>query len=341
MATFSDGSNSTNSSAGHGPVDIITGYFGDDESSSHHNDSISKSAAIQEQSNPQPSSSREAVPAADLASSASISSPKLHGDFRPMFHNDHQARSEAPSPSAAPVTDQVIHHDPKFMEEVAAPVLVPFRPTPPLDDDDVFAVPQSPDLFEDQQVADSQIHETTAYENLPHIVSVKPSEAAEAAGKSSVPFFYKPGKLSPKGAMYTWNGNVYEGHSKVKFFGFNALHGAEMKYQDGKYILFQGSEPVGWRFSPYLPVKSSPASSVKVVPKKSVPISSSGKPTIRPVFFAKRPLEDTPVDGTGHSTAESRSSSSAGSLISDPFEYHAHLQKMAEARLPMSQPPPS
>lgn len=360
MAAFGSSSNNNSTtvgtdSSGHDSesIEIITGYIEDDHpSSSSSNGSKSfvqygfqqpSVSSVQHDSSPSIVGTHPSTASPDLTSSAS--SPKLHGDFLPMLHQPHHhshhqpAGSEAVAVTSAP-TEEPLSADPKFMEEVPAPVLAPFRPTPALDDDDVFAVPQSPDLFEDQQVADSQIHETTAYENLPHVVSVKPSDSV--TGKSSLPFFYKPGKLSPKGAMYTWNGNVYEGHSKVKFFGFNALHGAEMKYQDGKYVLFQGSEPVGWRFSPYLPVKvpSTISPAVKVVPKKSVPISaSSGKSPIRPVFFAKRTPE---AAGDDHQPAAAAAHlpSPAGSIISDPFEYHAHLQKMAEDRLP-SQPPPS
>ena len=216
------------------------------------------------------------------------------------------------------------------------------------EEDDVYSPLRLPDIADDQQVAGSQIHETTVYEeNLPRVRHIKPQSLdLEGEGKSSTPF-YKAGRMSPKGAMYT----VTQGHSKVKFFGFNALHNGELKpIIDGKYLTYlqqqqqdqqlpQEQEP-DWKFSPYLPVRL-PASGIpafKIVPKKSIPISPGKKSTIRPVFFAKRPNNNE-----GHLTDGSAGRNTApwspSIAVSDPFEYHAHLQKMAEdqGRLPASQ----
>jgi len=350
-------------------IEIITGYF-DDPSASDDIKPLDEPVLPQTTLSPSPppslSTDVNGGQETDLTSAPSISSPKLHGDFQPMDNHDgssHHHHHNEPH-LADPVgqdernkpTDEE-HHQPTFMEEVPAPALGPLRPTSAPDDDDgVYGIPRSPDLLfndsPDQQVADSQIHETTAYEeNLPKVIPLKPHEAAEAdSEKWSSLLYYKPGKLSPKGAMYTIN----QGHSKVKFFGFNALHGAaELLYPDGKYLLFhQQTEPgwVGSRFNPYLPVRvpqrSHASSSGKIVPKKSVPVSSKGNKTtttIRPVFFAKRPSSlSTDNDAVGQTVdPDSSDGNTRGNLgISDPFEYHAHLQKMSEDRLP-SHPPPS
>lgn len=298
-------------------IEIITGYFSDSSAPDDIKPLVKYNFQPSFFSQPIVSPPAAPSPSESASSASSINDsytpPKLHGEFQPMAH-DHHADEH-----------------PQFMKEVPAPVLAPVKTQD--GEDDVFGVPRSPDLFDDQHVADSQIHETAAYEeNLPQVIPLKPGEEAGAIFKSSTPH-YKPGKLSPKGAMYTIN----QGHSKVKFFGFNALHGStELMYPDGKYLFFhdpQQTAEAGWmKFSPYLPVRvpHPNSSSVKSVPKKSIPVNKPGTTTIRPVFFAKRPPSEVAATHV----------SPSGPGISDPFEYHAHLQKMAEDRLP-SQPPPS
>jgi len=269
--------------------------------------------------------------------------PELHGNFQPSF-------GKFPH-SSAPPQDQ--SHQPELVSDV--PLVSPspaIRVLKEHDDRNIFSVPHGlPNLADDQHVAGSQIHETSVYEeNIPRVRPIKPQSAAqEIEVKASAPY-YKMGKMSPKGAMYT----VTQGHSKVKFFGYNALHNGELKPIDSKYLASllhkheQQQHEHDWKFSPYLPIRSSGGggnSAFKSVPKKSIPISNGKKPTIRPVFFAKRP-------GTSNSDISS-SKSSQGSpsnapwhpsiVVSEPFEYHAHLQKMAEdqGRLPISQSPPT
>jgi hypothetical protein len=187
-------------------------------------------------------------------------------------------------------------------------------------------------------------------ENIPRVRPIKPQSAAqEVEVKASAPY-YKMGKMSPKGAMYT----VTQGHSKVKFFGYNALHNGELKPIDSKYLasLLQKHEQQqlehDWKFSPYLPIRSTGGgghSAFKSVPKKSIPIANGKKPTIRPVFFAKRPGSSNPDISSSKSSQGSPSNAPwhPSIVVSEPFEYHAHLQKMAEdqGRLPISQSPPT
>lgn len=258
---------------------------------------------------------------------AITSIPKLYGNFQPMVEKfPHRVEPQDRS------------HQPGLVSEI--PLVSPSSPAIRViqdEDDDVYSAPRLPDIADDQHVAGSQIHETSVYEeNLPRVRPIKAqSTDSEGEGKSSTPY-YKVGKMSPKGAMYT----VTQGHSKVKFFGFNALHNGELKPIDAKFFLLQQEqqdrleqEEHDWKFSPYLPVRLStninPA--FKVVPKKSIPISGGKKSGIRPVFFAKRP----PVDGQAENSS-SNSPWSPSIVLSEPFEYHAHLEKMAEeqGRLP-------
>jgi hypothetical protein len=269
--------------------------------------------------------------------------PELHGNFQPSF-------GKFPYSSPSP---QDHSHQPELASDVplvSSPVIRVVSTDH--DDRNIFSVPHGlPNLADDQHVAGSQIHETSVYEeNIPRVRPIKPQSAAqEVEVKASAPY-YKMGKMSPKGAMYT----VTQGHSKVKFFGYNALHNGELKPIDSKYLasLLQKHEQQqlehDWKFSPYLPIRSTGGgghSAFKSVPKKSIPIANGKKPTIRPVFFAKRPGSSNPDISSSKSSQGSPSNAPwhPSIVVSEPFEYHAHLQKMAEdqGRLPISQSPPT
>ena len=277
----------------------------------------------------------------EIARTTIPSIPELQGNFQPSF-------GKFPY-SSGPPQDQ--SHQPELVSDV--PLVSPsptIRVFKDQEDHHIFLVPHGlPNLADDQHVAGSQIHETSVYEeNIPRVRPIKPQSAAqEGEGKSSAPY-YKTGKMSPKGAMYT----VTQGHSKVKFFGYNALHNGELKPIDGKYLASllhkheqqQQHEP-DWKFRSYLPIRSPGGgsnSAFKVVPKKSIPIANGRKPAIRPVFFAKRPGNPDVIASSSKSSQGSSSNAPwyPSIVVSEPFEYHAHLQKMAEdqGRLPINKP---
>ena len=190
-------------------------------------------------------------------------------------------------------------------------------------------------MDDDQSVSESKVHGTTSHEvKPPQVLAIgeRPEPHAERSAKVVSPhrksLAYKPGKISPKGAMYT----VAQGHSKVRFFGFNALHKA-LKNADGSYILY--AEDPEWKNNPYVPAKVSPllgsiagGTLVKRLPKKSVSISAQrNRPSARPVYFAKRqptPASDEPTLAV---------------QISEPFEYQTHLKSMESDRLPSPSKP--
>ena len=273
------------------------------------------------------------TPAASEAASSStepITSSKppiLHGNFQPMLE------STATSPDQ---NKPLVPSPPIRITEKDAMLLVENS-----NDSGEFSAKLKPDhkffIEEKHRVAESQVHQTLHREESQPEVQAINHKVSEQQG-SLVPrhYYYKAGQISPKGAVYT----VTQGHSKVKFFGFNALHlggddgsdGELLKQPDGKYPLFYSNYqlPGGW--SPYSPIASSPppTPTFKIVPKKSISIGSKSKSSIRPVHFVKRPA-----------TAEDIEASDTSSIaISDPYEYHQHLQKMAnEDRLPTSSTP--
>ena len=124
---------------------------------------------------------------------------------------------------------------------------------------------------------------------------------------------YKAGKISPKGAMYT----VTQGHSKVKFFGFNALHRPGVGDPDA--ILDGDSSE--WKLVPSGVQVDVPR--MKLGPSKTIPLKYK---TIRPVYLNQRPSR---TSAEGDSIDSSSSLSAATTVISDPFEYHTQLQKLA------------
>ena len=174
----------------------------------------------------------------------------------------------------------------------------------------------------DGQVAESKIHEGASHEEKsPQVMAIKPdARGPKHHHHHRKPVLYKPGKSSPKGAMYT----VTQGHSKVKFFGYNALHKA-MKHPDGTYVLY--TEDPDWKISPYLPITSTSMDTiaggtlVKRIPKKSISISAKHRP-LRPVYFSKR-----------QPTLSAENVKSKTFSLSDPFEYEAHLNKMQSDRI--------
>ena len=212
---------------------------------------------------------------------SSVPTPKLFGDFQPSmfgrFPHHHLVPQHRPHQSnLVPKVPKVPLHPPAIHVVHDA-------------NEDVFSATRLPNIAEDSHVAGSQIHESSVYEeNLPRIHPIKP---LDTQGKSSTAH-YKKGKMSPKGAMYT----VTQGHSKVKFFGFNALHNGELRSVDGKYILVQQKEP-DWKSNPYIPVRISTTThqTIKHIPKKSIPISSRRKSTSRSTEFSpKKPNADPP-----------------------------------------------
>ena len=265
--------------------------------------------------------------------------PVLHGDFHPMVNAESVLASnqtDVPSSSVLQITEKDAMLFVKKGDNSGDLVPVTSTSKPIQQPDHKFFIE------EQHQVAESQVHQTSAREESPPQVQTISHKSSKQQGPLAPSYYYyKAGKISPKGAVYS----VVEGHSKVKFFGFNALHlggddgsdGELLKQPDGKYPLFYSNHqaadhfslPGGW--SPYSPIASSPppTPTFKVVPKKSIPIGSKNKSSIRPVYFAKRPA----------STDELEASSNNGT-ISDPFEYHQHLQKMAseDQRLPTSSP---
>ncbi|XP_057371309.1 uncharacterized protein LOC130692246 [Daphnia carinata] len=335
-------------------ADIITGYFSGSAISSTIKP-IQDEREIQTTTPPPvPRTTIPPIPVEEIATTTVASRddeitrptipsiPELHGNFQPSFgkfpyHNGPQDHPRQPElASNVPLVSQspairVAKNDENSSTTFSAPLGLP-------------------NLADDQHVAGSQIHETSVYEeNIPRVRPIKPQSAgSEGEGKSSTPF-YKVGKMSPQGAMYT----VTQGHSKVKFFGYNALHNGELKPIEGKYFTSllkkheQQQRDSDWKFSPYLPVRLSSGGTnpaFKIIPKKSIPISNGKKATIRPVFFAKRPSSSNISSGSSSNDGEEPSSDASwlpSIAVSEPFEYHAHLQKMAEdhGRLPTSQSP--
>ncbi|KAI9565428.1 hypothetical protein GHT06_009220 [Daphnia sinensis] len=334
-------------------ADIITGYFSGPAISSTIKP-IQDEREIQTTTSPVPRTTIPPIPVEEIATTTVASRddeiarptipsiPELHGNFQPSFGKfpynngpqDHprqpELASNVPLVSPSPAK-RVANNDENSSSTFSAPLGLP-------------------NLADDQHVAGSQIHETSVYEeNIPRVRPIKPHSAgSEGEGKSSTPF-YKVGKMSPQGAMYT----VTQGHSKVKFFGYNALHNGELKPIEGKYFTSllkkheQQQRDSDWKFSPYLPVRVSSGGTnpaFKIIPKKSIPISNGKKPTIRPVFFAKRPSSSSTSSGSSSNDGEDPSSDASwlpSIAVSEPFEYHAHLQKMADdqGRLPTSQSP--
>lgn len=247
--------------------------------------------------------------------------PEMQGDFRPLLNPEHHVKSQDLSHQQS----QAIADLPLSLG--SAESLLPTKTSTPApvrashdDEEDVYAAPRLPEILDDQHVAGSQIHEATVYDvNLPRVQPAKPL-GTDDEGKSSS-HYYKPGKVSPKGAMYT----VTQGHSKVKFFGFNALHKGDLKRVDAddKYLLFNDDlDEAEWKSGPYLPVRVAGGNNPALPPveKKKVDIVPHKKSSIRPVFFAKRPAEITP-DNSGWSPSI---------FLSNPYEYHAQLQKIVE-----------
>lgn len=336
-------------------ADIITGFFSGPAISSTIKP-IQDEREIQTTTPPIPRTTIPPIPVEQIATTTVVSRddeiarpaipsiPELHGNFQPSFGKfpynnrpqDHPRQPElafnVPLVSQSPAI-RVAKNDENSSSIFSASLGLP-------------------NLADDQHVAGSQIHETSVYEeNIPRVRPIKPQSAAsEGEGKSSTPF-YKVGKMSPQGAMYT----VTQGHSKVKFFGYNALHNGELKPIEGKYFTSllkkheQQQRDSDWKFSPYLPVRLSSGGTnpaFKIIPKKSIPISNGKKSTIRPVFFAKRPSSSNTANGPSSNDGEDPSSDASwlpSIAVSEPFEYHAHLQKMAQdqGRLPTSQSPPT
>ena len=95
--------------------------------------------------------------------------------------------------------------------------------------------------------------------------------------ESMVKPFYKFRTISPKGAVYT----VKQGHSKVKFFGFNALHGPFKRVPE---VTTEKKSLADWTVNA--------PESRKLPIKKSVTITLKRK-TVRPVYFHTKPQDVT------------------------------------------------
>ena len=95
--------------------------------------------------------------------------------------------------------------------------------------------------------------------------------------ESMIKPFYKFRKISPKGAVYT----VKQGHSKVKFFGFNALHGP---YKRVPEVTTEKKSLVDWTLNT--------PESRKFPTRKSINITLKRK-TVRPIDFNRKPQNAT------------------------------------------------
>ena len=117
----------------------------------------------------------------------------------------------------------------------------------------------------------SKIFETSTKQEQEE--EVKDLDGTESIAKP----FYKFRTISPKGAVYT----VKQGHSKVKFFGFNALHGPFKRVPE---VNAEKKSLTDWTVH-------SPESR-KTPIKKSIAIKLKRK-TVRPVYFHKKPQNVT------------------------------------------------
>ena len=98
---------------------------------------------------------------------------------------------------------------------------------------------------------------------------------AKELNLKNLKLLYELGKSSPKGAMYT----VAQGHSKVKFFGFNALHSIKGENSAEKYLSFfyEPDWKSGSHFTSTLLNTNNNRKFAPKVSKKTVPISSRNR----------------------------------------------------------------